>query len=257
MSDLPDPSAVAEGLLHDARVSGPPVSLEAVVQLWPGVRIVLDDLQSEGYVVDLGAQGAEILVRARDPESRRRYTIAHEIGHLTIARACGGVPPRSTEIERWCDTFAAALLMPASWVRQDLQRARQAGVTDAILGKPQAYGVSGGAFRLRVSEVSRVSVYEIATEVGKARVLRQYASRQVPVVLLAKTLRQILLQDFPTCGHEARRAHDETGFVSVQRLIEKKSQGRCRWLVCAWPASRNGGSHGEPPRHHHESKSVG
>lgn len=61
--------------------------------------------------------GIEIHVCSRGTPSRRRFTIAHELGHLWASRA-GGVGahvPRDAE-ERFCDAFAAALLIPRDWL---------------------------------------------------------------------------------------------------------------------------------------------
>lgn len=57
-----------------------------------------------------------VVLSGRGSEQRRRYTLAHEIGHLLLAD-----PQRDTiarrmtsddEVERFCDSFAAALLLP-------------------------------------------------------------------------------------------------------------------------------------------------
>lgn len=54
------------------------------------------------------------------PERRKRFTMAHEIGHLILASptevlvARRSRPEEPDSIERFCDRFAAALLMPRS-----------------------------------------------------------------------------------------------------------------------------------------------
>src|SRR3712207_2880332 len=108
---LPDPEKVAGELLARAGQIAPPVDLNRVVALWPGLEISADDLERPGYLLDLGARGGEIVVRDQDPPTRQRYTIAHELGHWVIREA--GAPSREKGytmgsdalIERWCDQF--------------------------------------------------------------------------------------------------------------------------------------------------------
>jgi hypothetical protein len=81
---LPDPEQAASEFLDRASQNCPPVDLDQIAALWLGLKISTDNLEREGYLVDLGAQGAEIIVRAEEPLPRRRYTIAHELGHWVL-----------------------------------------------------------------------------------------------------------------------------------------------------------------------------
>ncbi|MBA2460979.1 MAG: ImmA/IrrE family metallo-endopeptidase [Actinobacteria bacterium] len=70
-----------------------------------------------------------ILVRADEPEPRRRFTIAHELGHWTCQCREGtaqpvycraddiGVDPETKALEREANIFAANLVMPELAVR--------------------------------------------------------------------------------------------------------------------------------------------
>lgn len=61
------------------------------------------------------------------PEARRRFTLAHEIGHVALhgsphgAAAARGGGPRSQR-EREADSFATNLLMPASFVHEAVRQ---------------------------------------------------------------------------------------------------------------------------------------
>ncbi len=63
---------------------------------------------------------ARILVRKSSNATRQRFTIAHELGHLLLTQAGQTAVERrlttDNEVERFCDQFAAALLLPRSWV---------------------------------------------------------------------------------------------------------------------------------------------
>ncbi len=67
--------------------------------------------------------------RADEHYYRRRFTLAHEIGHLILPRAVGGLSLRDLrdsesllfEEEQLCDLFASALLMPEDKIRPFLR----------------------------------------------------------------------------------------------------------------------------------------
>src|SRR5206468_6084969 len=99
------------------------VDLDRVVALWPELRVCESNLDREGYLIDLGRLGAEILVKSDDVPTRRRFTIAHELGHWILRRseAPGFADAAShATLERWCDQFAAGLLMPKEWLLREL-----------------------------------------------------------------------------------------------------------------------------------------
>ena len=95
------------------------------------------------------------------PYARRRFTLAHEIGHHLLTRR---IDPhqrlfffdtsetRRTVMERACDRFAALLLMPEGLVRQyhdDLA----ANESKRIAVMASRFGVSAWAMRRRLREL--------------------------------------------------------------------------------------------------------
>lgn len=64
-----------------------------------------------------------ILVNQDHTETRKRFTIAHELGHFVFRKdilPCGSIQPlvdRFRSEEHFCDSFAGALLLPATWLR--------------------------------------------------------------------------------------------------------------------------------------------
>ena len=103
---------------------GPPVDL-AVVSSLLGIRVKMCVFPNEvSGVYMVTPCGKHVIGLNSDPGlTRMRFSWAHEIGHYLLgnrrpgaallARASGGADP---EIERWCDVFAANLLMPAHLV---------------------------------------------------------------------------------------------------------------------------------------------
>lgn len=160
---------VATDLLYSTRQVSPPTDLYRVTGMLRGVRVSVEDLDNEGYLVDVPG-GAEILVNARSSHGRQRFTLAHELGHYVLRIGLGRPDGLSghSEIERWCDRFAVGLLMPARWVREFINVAPVERRAARIAGAPRAFQVSRRAFWLRVPEVMDAWVFELILVGGAA-----------------------------------------------------------------------------------------
>jgi IrrE N-terminal-like domain len=120
----------ADDALRRARLSpAPPINVEALafalgVHQIKTTKLVEDGRLESGDVVT-------IYVRRSVRPSRRRFTIAHEIGHLVLNAT--RPPPvlertqqraqSTTWEERFCDSFASAILMPRSWIIENFRHA--------------------------------------------------------------------------------------------------------------------------------------
>ena len=119
-----------EQLLAKAGVGTAPVSVEQVAD-YLGIKIEFADLGEDcsGVLVRNGNH-AVIGVNGEHPFKRRRFTIAHEIAHFVLHEGDtyidkgyrvhfrgleSGSGTKTEEMD--ANAFAAALLMPASWVR--------------------------------------------------------------------------------------------------------------------------------------------
>ena len=125
-----DPNEAAEAMLTGEELSGPPVDV-----VWLAHRCGIRVLPWQGMHPAISG----LLVRLEDspviahnpdhPETRGRFTIAHELGHLVLGhldeihvdvseQEGGNERPSYDPVqERDANTFAASLLMPAEWVR--------------------------------------------------------------------------------------------------------------------------------------------
>jgi Zn-dependent peptidase ImmA (M78 family) len=129
-SSLPDTEEAAAGLLDAAGRVGPPVAdLRQLAALRGAVRVTEDPLLRSQGLSYRSAEGAVIKLSATLPEPRKRFTLAHEIGHLYFQRDDQHDPahrapapqgPTRTE-EGWCQNFAGDLLMPPAWLRVELE----------------------------------------------------------------------------------------------------------------------------------------
>lgn len=125
-----NPTAAAQTLLAQGRVTKPPVPVEKLARLC-GVHVVGTGFHNEvsGLLLDSGSNTV-IGYNASHSPSRQRFTIAHELGHFLLSHhdhfhidlsdaASHGEPPGYKPLdERAANEFAAQLLMPASMVTQ-------------------------------------------------------------------------------------------------------------------------------------------
>jgi IrrE N-terminal-like domain len=105
----------------------PGEALEAMALRVGASRILEERLPYEGGLFQLPHGELVIKLNAASPRTRKRFTLAHEIGHLLLGRpglrsTCG----QNQELERKCDAIASELLMPTD----------EAGAYIKELGKP-------------------------------------------------------------------------------------------------------------------------
>lgn len=164
---LPPVESLARAIGNRVSSNSLRVDLFRVVELWRGLRVSFDDLSGPGYLLDLDYEAGEILIRKQDHAVRQRFTLAHELGHWLL----GPPSPRSRSstlssnrervesIERWCDKFAASLLMP----RDSLIRSVRAhdgfeARFRATASLPEVFAVSRETAWLRMSETGIASL---------------------------------------------------------------------------------------------------
>lgn len=104
----------------------------------------------------------------------RTFTVFHELSHLVLRKDSACVEPRDgglvgAEVERWCERFAADLLMPASDVRRFLWEKPVAQVSvDTVADLARRYRVSARAAAVRLVELG------LATSLLYAEVNRRF-----------------------------------------------------------------------------------
>jgi len=110
----------AAHLLDSAGISHEPVSLRDVVSALnlELVKRTREPFTSEAALEPLG-DGRAIVLNGSADAGRRRFTIAHEIGHFVLHAENGGaIHEAGRGEEREADAFAAELLMPEHLVRE-------------------------------------------------------------------------------------------------------------------------------------------
>jgi hypothetical protein len=182
---LPDPERTSQRLLEKMGVDRIPVDLHGLAEVWAGLSIVEEDIDGPGYLLPLGKIGAEIIVRGADPVERKRFTIAHEVGHWVLGITCeskagkfrqpGGV--RHDVIEKWCDRFAVSFLVPRKTLVNHFQDVHEALLVAHVVAAPKHFRVSEEAMFLRLYEVlgMRIAYFEM----GSKRITRAFVPDSV------------------------------------------------------------------------------
>jgi Zn-dependent peptidase ImmA (M78 family) len=183
---------------------GTPVDVHGIGRVWAGLSIVEENIDGPGYLLPLGRIGAEIIVRQSDPIERKRFTIAHEVGHwilgITLERKTGefqqpaGVP--HGVIEKWCDTFAATFLLPRQSIIDYFDVPEQSLVSH-LLAAPRHFKVSEEALFLRAYEVlgMRVAYFDTKSLQITRAFVRETVRREVECALATREVRDWLYMD--------------------------------------------------------------
>lgn len=122
---------------------------------------------------DYGARGISIaqfplptLVYGNEAPAGQSFTLAHELGHILLKQSAISGPPSAREtdtqakaVERWCDQFAGAFLIPASamaerWAMPNEPMPRLGD--DSLAGLANAFRVSRHAMLIRLVDMGYV-----------------------------------------------------------------------------------------------------
>lgn len=160
----------AERLLGTLELETVPVPVEKIAKKL-GLDVVLAELGGDvsGMLVTDG-EGRRICVQRSDTRTRRRFTIAHEIGHHHLGHQF--TPGEQVHVDRGhlirmrspksstgedlveveANQFAAALLMPEQALRTAVERAGGAPVTDTVVAQLAIeFDVSEQAMTIRLT----------------------------------------------------------------------------------------------------------
>lgn len=116
---------LAQKLIKDAKITEAPVSLQKVIEHLQSefsLDVSRENFSDKvsGLMVNCRSVDKEyttIVFNENHPWCRRRFTIAHEIGHLLFGHDCRY--GENTKEEKEADTFAAELLMPKGLLKKD------------------------------------------------------------------------------------------------------------------------------------------
>ena len=96
----------------------PPIDLKAIGRYWGVRQIVERRLDIAGVLYRMDSDSSLIFLNEKDVPGRRRFSWAHELGHIVMADgasqhiACRQPGQRNQTLERCCDVIATEILMP-------------------------------------------------------------------------------------------------------------------------------------------------
>jgi Zn-dependent peptidase ImmA (M78 family) len=111
----------ATKLLDELEIDGPPIDVELIIEKL-GIELVEMTLPTWFFGSLLNIQGNfYIVVNRLMPETRKRFTIAHEIAHYVLheEQLCYMKNSKRDYFHREADVFAAELCMPSKMIKKE------------------------------------------------------------------------------------------------------------------------------------------
>ena len=146
---------VANGLLEG--VHGPPTDLEAI-----GPRLNISEFRSEDIPISgelcRDENGFKVVFSSYLSLERRRFTIAHEIGHAVFEATGKNCPRIGTELERLCDMLATEIIMPRD---QFLKSLPDEVSVRMVFDLARTFQASISATAIRCAELLGISAFEV------------------------------------------------------------------------------------------------
>ncbi len=126
MSDCPPEVSLARLILEDEGFS-PGDDLKLLVSRFATIEFVPVPFDADGITIKPGSlERAQIVINSRNPPTRRKFTLAHELGHVLIpwhvGTVCSHIDEGGDQDGEYCqqegeaNRFASELLVPAAWV---------------------------------------------------------------------------------------------------------------------------------------------
>lgn len=150
--DLCDSARNIAAILLARHGSTVPVDVIGIIKNYAELEIVPIPFQFDGIVLDIGC-GARprIIINARIPGARMRFTAAHELGHVIIPWHRGVFLDDESldtsqrianvdayiEMERQANAFASELLMPKAWLAQLINEMEASDVHLSLIDQAQ------------------------------------------------------------------------------------------------------------------------
>lgn len=134
LTDVGHARRAAARVIDELAIAAPPIDVEIVASMRDIHAITqVDGLDAAGMLITTQAGRLEIQVRASDPATRQRFTVAHELGHtlfpgyrMAARYRCqpSAVATSAERLEQLCDTAASEFLMPTQLLRPILDDQR-------------------------------------------------------------------------------------------------------------------------------------
>lgn len=146
---------VVADLLQDIPIA--PTDLESLKDKLNILEVCGEDVPFSGELRRHGKR-LKIIYSIHLTNDRRRFTIAHEMGHAILESTGRNCPRSGLEVERLCDMLAAEILMPR---HSFLEKVGGALSIDRLFELKKTFQVSLLAVAFRCFDLKRASVFEL------------------------------------------------------------------------------------------------
>lgn len=156
VADVRDAEDAARSVREDWGLGNDPIPQLAELLEERGVKVLSLDLDNiDGLAAKVRRKEREairvIVVKRSTWSERKRFSLAHELGHMVMA-ACDGVNE-----EKAANRFAGAFLMPADVLRTEVGAHRSSISIGELVALKKRFGVSLQALAYRCKELGIVS----------------------------------------------------------------------------------------------------
>jgi IrrE N-terminal-like domain len=196
-------------------VNCPPTDLDAIARALNIHEIVPEDLAMSGELRRNG-KGFKLVYSAYLSPGRKRFTIAHEIGHAIILGSGPRAPRTGQELERICDMIAVELLMPETvFVSAATTTEPSAQAVRELAAK---FHTSLAATGIKYARLKGVSVFQVgqdervmwASGVVKLGTL-DYSLKEAISNITAKSGSSVVFYSHPLCTGEWKLSWESLG----------------------------------------------
>lgn len=154
----------AQKILADFGIYNPPVPIE---ELADKLNIKISYAPSKDYSgILIKKRGKTLMgINSNEPDARKRFSIAHELGHFLFSKKSVSVDYRinnyveKPEEEKHADSFAANILMPRRWILRDFEKISKGTITqNNLVDLSKKYKVSPEAMKFRLANLGLIEL---------------------------------------------------------------------------------------------------
>jgi len=170
VADLRDAEDAARSVREDWGLGNDPIPKLAELLEERGIKVLSLDLDDiDGLAARVRRKGRDaarvIVIKKSSWSERKRFNLAHELGHMVIALAAG------VDEEKAAHRFAGAFLMPADVLRSEIGAHRSSISIGELVALKERFGVSIQALTYRCKDLG------ILNQAAFAKLFKVFAER--------------------------------------------------------------------------------
>lgn len=160
-------------LTHHMEDIGILVSRNAIVGNSTQRHLSIDEFR--GFTL-IDGEYCLVFVNTSDAKTAQLFSLAHELGHVALAKA--GISDHSDHLRvgRWCNEFAAAFIAPETAVKERYNK--KCSLLDNVTSLASVFGISREAMLLRLKDIFLIEQQEFDEVMRLVRVRKEKKATQ-------------------------------------------------------------------------------